>query len=156
MHHTYPDQHSLSIPNYLSKQSNQIFKLQVSCVKTWRSDAPIERKRDWLPSQEMADDDEGAPPAMAPPPLPPDYSGVESGSNMGWVNHSTQQTVSQAVSPTVNPVSDDWGGWGSTPAVVKEENGADPWDFVPTGGPEAPKVPAANASGTNQVIGLTH
>jgi hypothetical protein len=94
---------------------------------------------------------------MAPPPLPPDYSGGDAGSGaagqMGWVNPSAQ-TVSHVASPTAH---DDWGGWGPTPApaaAAKPENGSDPWDYAQAGA-ETSKVPVQNTSSTNQVIGLT-
>ena len=92
---------------------------------------------------------------MAPPPLPPDYSGGgDPNPTLGWVNPAvTPVNQNQVTSPTSNPVHDDWaGGWGSSPPS-KEETGADPWDYVQTGAPETPKVSGQNVSSTNQVIG---
>ena len=95
---------------------------------------------------------------MAPPPLPPDYTGGsgESSSAMGWVNPATE-TVSHvaqpATTPSTNAQADDWGGWGATPSV-KAENGPDPWDSQQqAGSTDASKVTGPNASSTNQVIG---
>ena len=104
-----------------------------------------------VPPQEVQDDEGGGPPSVAPPPLPPDYSG-DPNPTLGWVNPAVQP-VNQVTSPTSNPVHDEWsGGWGSSPAV-KEENGADPWDYVQPGPPEVPKVTGQNVASTNQVIG---
>jgi len=89
---------------------------------------------------------------MAPPPLPPDYSGGNP--NLGWT------VPAETVSPNTNQNSDDWGGWGATSApapapaqtpVVKAENGgaADPWDYQAD---TASSKPAAYST-TNQVMG---
>jgi hypothetical protein len=82
---------------------------------------------------------------MAPPPLPPDY-GHETPA-MGWVKPFE--------APSANTNQDDWGGWGASPAVKVESNGAsagapDPWDYP------AEVTPKQNLSSTNQVIGLLY
>lgn len=100
---------------------------------------------------------------MAPPPLPPDYSGgkVDSSATMGWINPAPDTASQQTVSPSVHQASDDWGGWGggggggSTPAVKAAENGADPWDSqAGSSDASASKVTVQNAASTNQVIGI--
>ena len=68
--------------------------------------------------QEYDGDDDG-PPSMAPPPLPPDYSGNQSGSavkndmmDMGWSMPTSNTT--QPNPTAVANTDDDWGnaGWG--------------------------------------------
>jgi hypothetical protein len=98
---------------------------------------------------------------MAPPPLPPDYTGgaVDSSSTMGWINPAPETVSHVASTPSTNAHGDDWGGWGATPAAavtpsVKAENGSDPWDSQQqAGSSDASKVTGQNASSTNQVIG---
>ena len=112
--------------------------------------------------QDFVSDEEGPPP-MAPPPLPPDYSGgkVDNSATMGWINPAPDTASQPIVSPSVHPASDDWGGWGgggsgggSTPAVKAAENGADPWDSqAGSSDASASKVTGQNAASTNQVIG---
>jgi hypothetical protein len=112
--------------------------------------------------QDFVSDEEGPPP-MAPPPLPPDYSGgkVENSATMGWINPAPDTASQQMVSPSVHQASDDWGGWGggaggsSTPAVKAAENGADPWDSqAGSSDASASKITGQNAASTNQVIGI--
>jgi len=100
---------------------------------------------------------------MAPPPLPPDYTGPSGGmadsSGMGWVN-PTPQTVSHvqhhATSPSATAApADEWGGWGApTVKAPGAENGGDPWDYqAGASDPSTTKVTGQNAASTNQVIG---
>ena len=61
------------------------------------------------------DADEEGPPSMAPPPLPPDYSGQVNAQNdmndMGWTMPTPASTQGNTNKPNMD---DDWGnaGWG--------------------------------------------
>ena len=110
---------------------------------------------------------------MAPPPLPPDYSGGGPTSSniaqndmmdMGWSMSSAAKTQPAPVSNTAAAANDDWGnaGWGfptnNTAAATKPPEN----NFQQAGGnhqtsgfnndfTSSSKVPSNSAANTNQV-----
>lgn len=97
------------------------------------------RSLHWLSFQEITDDpDEGGPPSMAPPPLPPDYSSPGSeNTTMGW----QAPTSSHAAPATAANNDDDWGNgaWG-VPSQPTPDPAADPWSNPMPPQPAAPQA----------------
>ncbi|XP_059090678.1 sorting nexin lst-4-like isoform X1 [Tigriopus californicus] len=96
--------------------------------------------------REITDDpDDGGPPSMAPPPLPPDYSspGSDNHTQMGW-----QAPAASHAAPASTANNDDWGNgaWGVS-AQPTPDAGADPWSqpaAPPATAPVAPTQPYQN------------